>query len=150
VRHLSILALLSFVIIYGCSNHKQHEKFASLRQKGTYLDNHKYVVEFRGSGVTSYQKAKQYAYLRAAQATLSQGYRYFKVVKTENISQSKNIKSIGEDGLENFALFSAIKQGDCIKERSPGVRLHFECYNNDPKIFYIIDAEEYLKNKDKN
>jgi hypothetical protein len=150
VRHFWILGVLSCVIIYGCSNQKHHEKFSSLRQKGTYVDDHKYVVEFRGGGVTSYQKAKQYAYMRAAQATLSQGYRYFKVVKTENISQSKNIKSIAKDDVENFALFSTIKQGDKVKERSPGIRLHFECYKNDPKIFSSIDAEEYLRNKDKN
>lgn len=103
-------------------------------------------MEFRGGGVTSYKKAKEYALMRAAQTTLAQGYRYFKVVKTQNISQSKSVKNVAKDGVENFALFSTTGQQQVV-ERSSGVRLHFECYKNDPKIFSIIDAEQYLKNK---
>lgn len=137
----------SCVIIYGCSNHKGNQQFSSLKQVGTYIEKNKYVVEFRGSGVTSYQKAKEYALLRAAQTTLAQGYRYFKVVKTQNISQSKTVKNVSKDSIENFALFSTTKQDALVVERSPGVRLVIECYRDDPKIFSIIDAQECLKNK---
>lgn len=147
MRYQSILLILSCVIIYGCSGHKKTEQFPSLRQSVTYLEKNNYVVEFRGGGVTSYKKAKEYALMRAAQTTLAQGYRYFKVVKTQNITQSKSVKSVAKDGVENFALFSTTKQQQQVVERSPGVRLYFECYKNDPKIFSIFDAEQYLKNQ---
>jgi hypothetical protein len=137
--------LVFFIIIYGCSNHQSNQRFSSLSQSGSYKEKNKYVVEFRGSGVTSYQKAKEYALHRAAKTTLAQGYRYFKVVKTRNISFAKTVKNISKDGIENFALFSATKEKDVVIERSPGVRLTIECYKNDPKIFSIIDAQEYIK-----
>lgn len=145
MRKSWILISLSCVIIYGCSPQQSQKKFASLQQSGSYKQNNKYVVEFRGGGVTTYQKAKEYAMMRAAQATLAHGFRYFKVVKKDNISEVKKVKNIAQDSVEQFALFSSVSKGADVIERSPGVRIYFECFQEDPKIFSIIDAEEYLK-----
>lgn len=140
-----IVLLVSCVIIYGCSERRPNQQFVSLKQTSTSIDKDLLVVEFRGSGLTSYRKAKEYALKRAAEATLARGCKYFKVVKEENISTAKNVKSVSEGGVENFALFNTTSQDYLVKERSPGVKLYFECYKNNPKIFSLIDAEDYLR-----
>ncbi len=137
--------LASFIAIFcGCSQHVKEGKFQALHQHETKLSSSQFIVEFRAGGMTSFDKVKDYGMRKAAELTLNQGYSYFKVIKKQNISQHKKISRIDEDKMEDYVLFSTIKEGEDIIERSPGIKLTIQCYRDDPRLFNVIDAKEYL------
>lgn len=55
-----------------------------------------YRVSFRGNGYTSMERAKDYALLRAAEVTLSNGYRFFIVTTDESYAKKMSVYIPGE------------------------------------------------------
>lgn len=139
------LFFLSIFFLTSCSDRKKETSFQSLQQKQSKLTQTQFAIEFRAGGMTSFEKVQEYAMKKAAQTTLNEGYQYFKVIKKQNISVYKKISRIEPDKIEDYVLFSTIKQGEDIIERSPGVKLTIQCYQEDPRLFRVIDAKAYLE-----
>ncbi|WP_130803910.1 CC0125/CC1285 family lipoprotein [Acinetobacter ihumii] len=83
MKHLSLsLALMTALVMTGCATTpKKPRTFDQLGQFATYaLNNQTYRISFKADPNMSYGTAEEITLVKSAQATLQNGFRFFKVI----------------------------------------------------------------------
>ena len=144
IKSLSTIVLCG-CLITACSGSHKATQLSQAGYSEIRSHQNQFVIDFTGAGMTSIEKVEEYALMRAAEATLAHGYNYFRVERKQDLSKKKSIKSVSGNDLAEFSLFQAEKKRKSIEEVSPSVRLYIKCYKDDPRLFDIIEAGEFLK-----
>jgi len=92
MKHPFVL-FLAFVFCSGATPYKSHGIAGGHSDTARAPDV--YRISFRGNGYTSRERAQDFAVLRAADLTLSHGYRYFAVVNETQGGSSGMINTPG-------------------------------------------------------
>lgn len=144
----NVLKFLSFSILLAfssCSNKQAETRSSYLGSQQMKTKENEFVVDFKGGGLTSLQKADEYALVKASEVCLANGFEYFKVLKKEVSDQSRQLESSSDASKEEYILFSFNKRERVLEEKFYSIRLSIRCYKDNPRIFNIINANEYLK-----
>jgi hypothetical protein len=109
-----------------------------------------YRISFQGNGYTSKQRAQDFAVLRAADLTLSHGYRYFAVVNETEGGRSGTVNTPGYSyttgsavAVGNYAYGNAhttYVPGASIPFYFPESGLVIRCFKERPEGIFAFDA----------
>lgn len=114
-----------------------------------YTDRHifdnKYEITFRGGTSTDMAQVWEWAYRRAAEVTIDNGYTYFAVTSEEETYESANTV-LGDEWDETIRRSSGgyVKGSYVIGDSFPMVKLSIKCYKEEPKNAEVNNAVDYL------
>ncbi|MCB1116059.1 MAG: hypothetical protein KDK71_06275 [Chlamydiia bacterium] len=127
------------LLFVGCAKtatYKPRTAIVGYTDKHTYMN--KFQVSFRGGKYTPMNQVWEWAYKRAAEVTIDNGYRYFVVFEEKEhfYNLSEDLKG-EKDSTKDWA---------DIGGPFPEVTLSFKCYKERPSnTDDAIDAEELLR-----
>ncbi len=84
MKKIGILVLT--IYLTGCATAYQPDSFSG-GYSSTQLDTNVFQVTFKGNGLTSRERANDFALLRAAELTLTHGYNYFIIINAQQYSR---------------------------------------------------------------
>jgi hypothetical protein len=147
INYSAVIALT--LIIASCATPYQSTGFIG-GYSDTALAPDVYRVLFEGNGFTSSGRAQDFALLRAADMTLSHGYRYFAIVNEANSTSVSSITLPGQSytslsisGYGDSAYGTAVTTYDpptTIPISKPNSGLLIRCFVERPKSGYVFDA----------
>lgn len=104
-----------------------------------YLDVKKakdqFVITYKGSAFSTFDKVVEYAYTRAAEVCLANEFDYFKIEKSRDLKE----KDSKETSLKKKWLQVV------IPTQYYSIELEIRCFKKDPKIFNVLNAKEWLR-----
>ena len=110
---ISKFFMVAMVALSSCATHFQKEGFFTNGYSDMRSGQDVFVVTFRANEHTPARKVKKYAFRRAAQVTLKNGYQYFRVI--DEIGEAKHL-------------------------HYPSLRLTIQCYHERPSGVDVIEA----------
>jgi hypothetical protein len=146
-RWLAPIAILS--LLAGCATPYSSSGFLG-GYSDTALAPDIYRISFQGNGYTSEERTKDFAILRAADLTLSHGYRYFGVVDESNGGRSGVINMPGHSYTTgNAYAVGNMVYGSAQTTYVPGASIPFffpksglliRCFRERPDGIFAFDA----------
>ena len=124
---MKILVLLVLLIgTFGCATRYQSQNFFGNGYSDIKTNPDSFIVNFKGNVYSNYDKVMKFALKRAAQLTLKNGYKYFRIIST--IDHSKYTSS------------------DSVFSKEPALSIHIKCSREKTNEPTEIDAEYFLAN----
>jgi hypothetical protein len=144
-----IAFLCSAVLLVSCETPYSSNGFLG-GYSDTALAPDVYRISFKGNGYTSNERTQDFAVLRAAELTLSHGYRYFQVINETQGGRSGMIQTPGHAYTYGNAYQSGnMVYGSAHTIYSPGVSipiffpesgLLIHCFRDRPAGGFALDA----------
>jgi hypothetical protein len=148
------IVVLPFLLLSSCATSYQSTGFAG-GYTDTQLAPDAFRIGFQGNGFTSSDRAQDFALLRAADVTLSHGFRYFGIVNEANSGTMSSITVPGQSytsasvtGYGNSAYGTAVTTfvpPTSIPIFKPKSGLLIRCFADRPEGAYVFDAR-FLSN----
>jgi hypothetical protein len=135
---LSSLALLSSLLVVGCSTGRSYHAFDShwsLGYNDTRMGEDAWSVSYRGYEI-SQGEANDYALLRASEVTAAAGYRYFSIINEQ--------ASTSTTGVGTFNSYQGTGSGFMSSTSYPEVRLSIKAFKQKPAGNAVILDNQYL------
>lgn len=92
MKKVILLVGVLVVFLIGCATPYQSSGFRGGFDE-TRLDDNSFMVDFRGNGFTSKERAYDFTLLRSAELTLEHGYKYFIIVSGNEYSSEYTTQS---------------------------------------------------------
>jgi uncharacterized protein (UPF0333 family) len=151
----TLLFLLSFTfLVQGCATGYQKSGMAGGYTE-TRLGENIFMVNFRGNGFTSSEKASDFALLRSAELALENGYSYFEIVDANSHTSSSSYTTPTTStttanvyGYGNYAYGTARTTtygGQTYNVSKPSSSRTIVCYKEKPDEFFTFSAEFIYK-----
>jgi hypothetical protein len=151
---LALITLFAAALLSGCATPYSSTGFAG-GYSDTQLAPDAFRITFSGNGFTSSERTQDLALLRAADVTLSHGFRYFAVAGSGNGGSTSSITLPGSayttataTGYGNSAYGSAVTTfvpPTQIPVFKPKSGLLIRCFSERPESGYVFDAQ-FLSN----
>lgn len=152
---IRIFALLSILLIVGCATpyQKLGDTGGFYHQK---MADDVYVIGFRGNGFTEYQRAYDFALLRAAEVCKQLGFSYFSVEGLQDRSRT-TIMDMGSTSHTSGSIYGSGSyasyfgttntQSNTVPIKKPGVEFAVKYYEVKPegRILELHAAEEVIQ-----
>ncbi len=130
------LVVVAIVLLGGCATGYQSTGFTG-GYEHTRLDENVFVVNFRGNGYTSTQRAADFAMLRAAELSQQYGYPYFVVADSSTAIRTSTYTTPTQSTTTGQATF----QGNSVYGSSQTTTYGGQTYNiNKPGVTLVIVA----------
>ena len=147
MRKLVLLFGVFSVILIGCSTPYQSSGFRG-GFKETRLDDNSFMVDFRGNGFTSKERAYDFSLLRASELTLEYGYKYFIVMSeseysSEYTTQSYSSTNIKVNSSGNKATATTTNYGGHSVSK-PSAKKIIVCFKEKPKQYALVYNAKYV------
>jgi hypothetical protein len=143
------LIALPLLLLSSCATSYQSTGFTG-GYTDTQLAPDAFRISFEGNGFTSSDRAQDFALLRAADVTLSHGFRYFGIVNEANSGTMSSITLPGQSytsanvtGYGNSAYGTAVTTfvpPTNIPIFKPKSGLLIRCFADRPQGAYVFDA----------
>jgi hypothetical protein len=138
------LLLLTFTaaLMWSCAT-----PYASNGLLGGYSDTalapDVYKISFEGNGYTTKLRTSDFAVLRAAELTLSHGYRYFGIINQNEGGRSWTMNTPGYATTNTFGntSYTTFHPGTSIPFFFPESGLMIRCFNEQPEGGFALDAQ---------
>jgi hypothetical protein len=144
------LAGLSLMLIVGCATPYQSKGYRGGFSE-TQLTPDVFRVSFRGNGYTSGERAEDFAMLRAAELSLTNGYNYFALIDETSSTTTQSYTTADESHTTgavstygNNAVYSSSTThtpGQTYTFYKPGTGLLVRGYKTKPNGIFTFDAE---------
>ena len=134
-KRLLLTAGPSLLLLAGCSTSYHEKGFFGDGYSDYRVNQDKFAVTFRGNEYTDSEDVRRFALTRAAELTLQNGFRYFKILSEKDISRKATETSTTE---HDESIFTRK-----VNKQSPGIDLMIRCYDQEPDGD-AIDAREFL------
>jgi hypothetical protein len=154
-----LTAILITLILQGCATPYSSQGFMGGFTESR-LDSNVFIVNFKGNGFTSSEKAKDYTLLRSAELALEHGYSYF--VVTDSLSYNSNVymhtpttvnTSASAYGNRNYVYGQAtttVNGGDIITVAKPNESAVVVMFREKPEGVFSYNAKFLVKELKKN
>lgn len=144
------LSLVVSVLSVGCVS-----PYASKGFTGGYSDTQlapdAFRITFSGNNITSRERAQDLALLRAADVTLSHGFRYFAIVNSESGGSTSYVTLPGTSNTTAMATAygntvygtanTTVMPPTYIPTFKPSAGLLIRCFADRPESTYVFDAQ---------
>ena len=134
-KRLILTAGLSALLLAGCSTSYHQKGFFGDGYTDYRVNQDKFAVTFRGNEYTDSEDVRRFALTRAAELTLQNGFRYFKVLSEKDVSR----QAVETSTTEHDESVVTRK----VKKQAPGIDLMIRCFDQEPDGD-AIDAREFL------
>jgi hypothetical protein len=150
MKTLITIMIAAAAMLAGCATPYAHKGFPG-GYSDTALAPDVYKVSFGGNGFTTQERSTDFAVLRAAELTLSHGYRYFGIINQSESGQSSVINTPGYAitnanayAVGNMAFghsYTTFVPGMSIPIFKPESGLMIHCFNERPAGGFALDAQ---------
>lgn len=123
------------LLLAGCSTSYHQKGFFGDGYSDYRVNQDKFAVTFRGNEFTDSEDVRRFALVRAAELTLQNGFRYFKILSEKDVSRQAVEISTKENEI------STLKRK--VKKEAPGIDLMIRCFDQEPGGD-VIDAREFM------
>lgn len=130
-----LTAGLLTLMLAGCSTSYHQKGFFGDGYSDYRVNQDKFAVTFRGNEFTDSEDVRRFALIRAAELTLQNGFRYFKILSEKDVSRQAIETSTKENEI------STLKRK--VKKQAPGIDLMIRCFDQQPDGD-AIDAREFI------
>jgi hypothetical protein len=131
-----LIALLIIAGLPGCAS-----QYVSKKMFGGYSDTalapDVYRISFQGNRYTSTERAQDFAILRAADLTLSHGFRYFAIINQTEGGRSGAYTYVNAQRYGNMVFGDATT----IPLFLPNAGLMIRCFKDRPTDVFVLDAD---------
>jgi hypothetical protein len=149
MKALPPLAFILAALLFGCAT-----PYGSSGLLGGYSDTalapDVYRISFQGNGYTSQERTQDFAVLRAADLTLSHGYRYFAIINQTEGGRSGVMNMPGQAyTYVNAQQYGNVVYGSAHTTYIPGATIPFffpnsglmiRCFRERPDGIFALDA----------
>lgn len=123
------------LLLAGCATSYHQKGFFGDGYSDYRVNQDKFAVTFRGNEFTDSEDVRRFALVRAAELTLQNGFRYFKILSEKDVSRQAVETSTKENEI------STLKRK--VKKQAPGIDLMIRCFDQEPDGD-AIDAREFI------
>ena len=134
-KRLILTTGLAALLLAGCSTSYHQKGFLGDGYSDYRVNQDKFAVTFRGNEYTDSEDVRRFALTRAAELTLQNGFRYFKILSEKDISRQAVEISTTEQN-------ESVVQRK-VKKQAPGIDLMIHCFDQEPEGD-AIEAREFL------
>ena len=125
-----LLLLVLIVSISGCATPYQSSGFRG-GFKDTRLDDNSFMIDFKGNGFTSKERAYDFSLLRSAEITLENGYKYFIVMSENEYSSEYKTQSYSSTDTK-------------VSVSKPSAKKIIVCFKEKPKEYPLVYNAKYI------
>jgi len=123
------------LLLAGCATSYHQKGFFGDGYSDYRVNQDKFAVTFRGNEFTDSEDVRRFALVRAAELTLQNGFRYFKILSEKDVSRQAVETSTKENEI------STLRRK--VKKQAPGIDLMIRCFDQQPDGD-AIDAREFI------
>lgn len=120
----AIAFLILAIVTFGCATSYQSQNFFGNGYSDIKTNPDSFIVNFKGNAYSHYDKVLKYALKRAAHLTLKNGFKYFRIITTNEHSKYTST--------------------DAVFSKEPALSIHIKCSKEPTHDPSEINAEYYL------
>ena len=151
-NNFKLAALVVGLFLGGCSSKYQPYGYFNGGYSEVLTTKDSFKVNFRGNSYTNEDTVMKYALRRASELSIINGYQYFIVVSSKDLTVTKkyentqnNVKQKHDQKRDSNSFETLTSTSKTIGENvAPGVSLSIKCFSVMPKEGEVVDAMYYL------
>jgi len=144
-----LLLLVLIVSISGCATPYQSSGFRG-GFKDTRLDDNSFMIDFKGNGFTSKERAYDFSLLRSAEITLENGYKYFIVMSENEYSSEYKTQSYSSTDTKVSVYGNTARAKSKTTDyggytvSKPSAKKIIVCFKEKPKEYPLVYNAKYI------